>query len=185
MQLSPPFIRLAEHATALCAWCPRCLPGRRKPDVLRPGILGICSYDCSYALNEYNPPPQPSPPHQVSSTLPSPGQCRGFSRSRGGERAQRARRHYTCDMKAGGGRGEGSIISSAATKAVTAGLLGLQLLGMPFAVVGRQATRSAGANLPGLGVVVAEAGAKAPLTTEEEMIGEPCRPRQRGSQQIK
>eukprot|EP00904_Undaria_pinnatifida_P013286 jgi/Undpi1/9088/HiC_scaffold_26.g11548.m1 len=108
----------------------------------------------------------------VSSTLPSPGQCRGFSRSRGGERAQRARRHYTCDMKAGGGRGEGSIISSAATKAVTAGLLGLQLLGMPFAVVGRQATRSAGANLPGLGVVVAEAGAKAPLTTEEEMIEE-------------
>lgn len=69
-----------------------------------------------------------------------------------------------------GGRGEGR--SSAATKAVAAGLLGLQLLGMPIAVVGRQARSAGGATLPGLEVVVSEAGAKAPLSTQEELIGE-------------
>ena len=70
-------------------------------------------------------------------------------------------------MQAGGGEGR----SSTATKAIAAGLLGLQLLGMPIAVVGRQA-RSTGATLPGLEVVVSEAGAKNPQTTEEELIGE-------------
>ena len=31
-------MRLAQHLTALCAWCKQSLPGRWKPDVLRPGI---------------------------------------------------------------------------------------------------------------------------------------------------
>ena len=30
--------RLVQHVTALRAWCTRCLPGRWKPDMLRPGI---------------------------------------------------------------------------------------------------------------------------------------------------
>ena len=36
------FVPFAEHKhlTALRAWCTRCLPGRRKPDVLHPGIVG-------------------------------------------------------------------------------------------------------------------------------------------------
>ena len=39
---SSPFMRLAQqHLTALRAWCKLCLPGRWKPDVLRPGIVGM------------------------------------------------------------------------------------------------------------------------------------------------
>ena len=38
---SSPFTRLAELLTALRAWCKQCLPGRSKPDVLRPGIVGM------------------------------------------------------------------------------------------------------------------------------------------------
>ena len=34
-------MRLAEHLTALRAWCKQCLPGWCKPDVLRPGIVGM------------------------------------------------------------------------------------------------------------------------------------------------
>ena len=34
-------MRLAEHLTALRTWCKQCLPGWCKPDVLRPGILGM------------------------------------------------------------------------------------------------------------------------------------------------
>ena len=36
-----PSMRLAEHLTALRAWCKQCLPGRLKADVLRPGIVGM------------------------------------------------------------------------------------------------------------------------------------------------
>ena len=65
-------------------------------------------------------------------------------------------------MSAGGG----------GRRAVAAGLLGLQLLGVPIAVVARQA--ASGVALPRLEVVTAEAkgGERAPRTTEEEMIGE-------------
>ena len=38
---SPPSMRLAEHITALRAWCKQCLPRRWKIDVLRPGIAGM------------------------------------------------------------------------------------------------------------------------------------------------
>ena len=38
---SSTFMRLAEHLTALRTWCKQCLPGWCKPDVLRPGILGM------------------------------------------------------------------------------------------------------------------------------------------------
>ena len=37
-------MRLADHltaVTALRAWCKQCLPGRSKPDVLRPGTIGM------------------------------------------------------------------------------------------------------------------------------------------------
>ncbi|CAM9603119.1 unnamed protein product [Laminaria digitata] len=94
-----------------------------------------------------------------------------YSRGRGAQQQQQRARHYTCDMQAGGGGGEGR--SSTATKAVAAGLLGLQLLGMPLAVVGsRQARSGGGATLAELEVVVSEAGARAPQTTQEELIGE-------------
>ena len=36
---SSPFMRLAEHVTALRAWCKQCVSGRRKPDVLCPGVV--------------------------------------------------------------------------------------------------------------------------------------------------
>ena len=36
-----PFLRLAQNLSALRGWCKQCLPGRRKPDVLRPGIVGM------------------------------------------------------------------------------------------------------------------------------------------------
>ena len=38
-----PFMRHAEHLTAIRAWCKQCLPGRLKPDVLRPGTVGMRS----------------------------------------------------------------------------------------------------------------------------------------------
>ena len=38
---SSTFLRLAEHRTALRAWCKQCLPGWLKPDVLRPGIVAM------------------------------------------------------------------------------------------------------------------------------------------------
>ena len=38
---SLPLIRLGEHFTAIRASCKRCLPGRWKPDMLRPGIVGV------------------------------------------------------------------------------------------------------------------------------------------------
>lgn len=66
-----------------------------------------------------------------------------------------------------GGRGD------VVTKAVAAGLLGLQLLGMPIALVARQAA-VAGVTLPRLELVTAgakEAVGKSPPTIEEEMIG--------------
>ena len=40
MKLTP-VMRLAEHLTAFRAWCQRMSAGRRKPDVLRPGIERI------------------------------------------------------------------------------------------------------------------------------------------------
>ena len=33
------FMQLAEHLTVLHAWSTRCLPGRRKPDMLHPVIV--------------------------------------------------------------------------------------------------------------------------------------------------
>ena len=38
---SSPFMRLAEHLKALGTGYTRCLPGRRKHDVPRPGIVGM------------------------------------------------------------------------------------------------------------------------------------------------
>ena len=38
---SPPFMRLAQHLTALRAWCKQCLPRRQKPDMLCPGIAAM------------------------------------------------------------------------------------------------------------------------------------------------
>lgn len=34
-------MRLDGHLTAIRDWCNKCLPGRRKPDVLRAGIMGM------------------------------------------------------------------------------------------------------------------------------------------------
>ena len=56
-------MRLAEHLTALCAWCKQRLPGRRKPDVLRPGPVGMRGFifHTTRAVKdiEYTPPPCP------------------------------------------------------------------------------------------------------------------------------
>ena len=38
---SSPFMRFAQHLTALRTWYKQCVPGRWKPDVLRPGIVGM------------------------------------------------------------------------------------------------------------------------------------------------
>ena len=40
-RMHSPFMRLALHFTALRAWCKQCLSGRWKPDMLRPGIVGM------------------------------------------------------------------------------------------------------------------------------------------------
>ena len=37
----PLSMRLAEHLTRIRAWCVPCLPGRRRPDVLGSGIVGM------------------------------------------------------------------------------------------------------------------------------------------------
>lgn len=72
-------------------------------------------------------------------------------------------------MAGGGGEGRGYAVN----KAVAAGLLGLQLLSLPFAVVS-SSRHPRGVGLPDLQMVSAAAQAKAPktLTQEEEMIRE-------------
>ena len=51
-------MRLAEHVTALRAWCKECLPGRRKPDVLRHGIVGaIYGHTTTAMMISSTPPP--------------------------------------------------------------------------------------------------------------------------------
>lgn len=73
-------------------------------------------------------------------------------------------------MAGGGGEGRGYVVN----KAVAAGLLGLQLLSLPFAVVS-SSRHPRGVGLPDLQMMVsAAAQAKAPktLTQEEEMIRE-------------
>lgn len=72
---------------------------------------------------------------------------------------------------AGGGGVGGEGRGGAVNKAVAAGLLGLQLLSLPLAVVSGRHPRGAG--LPHLELVSVAAQAKAPktLTSEEEMIG--------------
>ena len=64
---SSPFMRLAEHLTALRAWCKQCLSGWSKPDVLRPDIVRMQG---SMVIRlrpllvtdiEYTPPPPPLP----------------------------------------------------------------------------------------------------------------------------
>ena len=63
MQLSH-FMRLARHSTALRAWCVKqCLPGWCKPDMLRPGIVGIRGSMAVRCRTMSTPPrPPPSPP---------------------------------------------------------------------------------------------------------------------------
>ena len=63
-------MRLAEHLTALRAWCKQCLSGLWKPDMLPPVIVGMrghTQYDhTTTAMHEYRvhpPPPHPTPPH--------------------------------------------------------------------------------------------------------------------------
>ena len=52
-----------QHLTALRAWCEQYLPGRGKPDVLRPGNVGVRRYiyyghtTAAMHDNEYTPPP--------------------------------------------------------------------------------------------------------------------------------
>ena len=63
---SSPFVQLARHLTAVRAWCKQYLPGQRKPDVLRPGIVGkrgsiiIRTTTAMHGMS--NRPPTPLPP---------------------------------------------------------------------------------------------------------------------------
>ncbi|CAN0052709.1 unnamed protein product [Scytosiphon promiscuus] len=97
----------------------------------------------------------------VASTLSARRHCHGCE-----GRTQRARRGSACRM--GGGKGD------AVNKAVAAGLLGLQLMSTPLALV--TSGRPGGSPLPRLEMVPAAAQAreaparKEPRTTEEEMI---------------
>lgn len=99
---------------------------------------------------------------QVASALAAPRRPRWGCEGR----ARRARRHSACRMAAAGGEGPGGVVN----KAVAAGMLGLQLLSLPFAVVARQPGGLE--ELPRLEVVAVAAQARAPRTLEEEMIRE-------------
>lgn len=103
--------------------------------------------------------------HDMTSTQVASGLLTTRWPSQG--RTQRSRRHSVCSMAGDGGEGRGGAVN----KAVAAGLLGLQLLSLPFAVVSRHPR---GVGLPRLELVSAAAQAKAPktLTLEEEMIRE-------------
>ena len=58
-------MRLTEHLTALRAWCKQCLPGWRKFDELRPGIVGMRGSMVVGLRPCANPVhPLPSPPPQ-------------------------------------------------------------------------------------------------------------------------
>lgn len=74
----------------------------------------------------------------------------------------------------GGGEGKKSGAVSSSNKAVAAGLLGLQLLSLPFAVVSSSRHPPGGVGLPLPRLVSAAAQAKDPRTRtpEEEMIRE-------------
>ena len=70
--------------------------------------------------------------------------------------------------------GEGGARSDVVTKAVAAGLLGLQLLGMPIGVVARQAA-DVGVTVPRFELITAGAKVAGPRSeppTEKDMIGE-------------
>ena len=70
---SSPFMRLAEHLTALRVWCKQCLPGWRKPDVLRPGIVGMrgCMViQLRPCKTEYTPPPAAPAPRLENQPSP-------------------------------------------------------------------------------------------------------------------
>lgn len=74
-------------------------------------------------------------------------------------------------MAAAGGEGRGGVVN----KAVAAGMLGLQLLSLPFAFVAGQGEGHPPhgvEELPRLEVLPLAAQARAPRTLEEEMIGE-------------
>ena len=102
---SSPFMRLAGHPTARRVWCEQCLPGRRKPDVLRHGIVGMPGSMVIHpnaAMNDIEssptpripwselinippfPPPLPSPP------LPSPQTPKKNFRKRSGREYPRS-----------------------------------------------------------------------------------------------
>ena len=53
-----PSMRLAQHLTALRAWCRQSLPGRKKTDTLHPGIWDarVLWSDRGHAWHEYTPP---------------------------------------------------------------------------------------------------------------------------------
>ena len=57
-----PFMRLAEHLTAIRAWCKHSLPGRCQPDELRPGIKGIRGSMVlrTAAMHDTTTPPPPT-----------------------------------------------------------------------------------------------------------------------------
>ena len=71
-RVHPPF----EHHTVIRAWCKYCRPGRRKPDVPRPDIvgmrrsMGIRLRPCT-TTNTYRVPLPPPPPARPSPS-PSP-----------------------------------------------------------------------------------------------------------------
>ena len=71
--MGSPFMRLADHFMALRAWSTRCLPGRRRPDVLHPGIVGARGSIISrprLCMHEMSTPPPPNalgpPPRDVA-----------------------------------------------------------------------------------------------------------------------
>ena len=85
-------MRLARHLTVLRAWCKQCLPRRGKPDVLRPGIVGIqgsmiirprpCMRS-STSLLSCTPPPHTHTASFSIATAPAPRHCKVRERVRG------------------------------------------------------------------------------------------------------
>ena len=79
-KLSTPPPPLLQHLAALRAWCKQCLPGRLKPDMLRPRIVGMRGSipygHTTTAMYEYRVHPASSPPPRPSPFLRAPSPAR-------------------------------------------------------------------------------------------------------------
>ena len=109
---SSPFMRISQHPTELRAWCKQCLPGRLKPDVLRPVIVGTRGPMVTRlrpCMTTSTPPSRPSVlpgkylsiSYQIHTTYEQPPHLRAFSRKLSGRssRSQLRLPLLLCDLR--------------------------------------------------------------------------------------